>query len=167
MTPYGYKAYVPIEKWLRPSPVITYFSPGHDFRILSDSSQDTIPIELHFSDEMNCDSAVGSISINSTTEDGSIASLDKDSVDCRLAFSTTTFVSEYTGPVTGQIPSAWKLTANLVNVSNGVHSVTVSKVTTQQGNASTSVSYHLLSTSIMRAYNIPVCEPLPLPHRTA
>ena len=167
MTSYGYKAYVPIEKWLRPSPVITYFSPGHDYRILSTSSQDTIPIELHFSDEMNCNSAVGSISINSTTEDGSVASLDKDSVDCHLAFNTTTFVSEYTGPVTGQIPSAWKLTGNLVNVSNGVHSVTVSNVTTQQGNASTNVSCHCFTIGLMRAYSTPVRESLPLPHRTA
>ena len=167
MTAYGYKAYVPIENWLRPSPVITYFSPGHDYRVLSNSNQDTIPIELHFSDEMNCNSAVSSISINSTTEDGSIASLDKDSVDCRLAFNTTTFISEYTGPVTGQIPSAWKLTANLVNVSNGVHSVTVSNVTTQQGNASTNVSCHSLSIRLIRAYNTLVCGPLPLPHRTA
>lgn len=167
MAPYGYKAYVPIDKWLKPSPVITYFSPGHDYRVLSNSHQDTVPIELHFSDEMDCNSAVGSISINSTTGDGSIASLDKNSVDCHLASDTTTFMSEYTGPVTGQIPSAWKLTANLVNVSNGVHSVTLSNVTTQQGSAYTNVSCHLLPIRLMRAYYTPVCGPLPLPHRTA
>ena len=143
MTSFGYKAYVPIEKWLRPSPVITYFSPGHDYRLLSNSSHDeqnTVLIELHFSDEMNCGSVVRAISTSSTTEDGSVASLDKDSVNCRIEHDTKTFVSQHTGQITGQIPSAWKLTAKLVNVSDGVHSVTISNATTEIGNASTSVS---------------------------
>lgn len=151
MTPWGYKAYVPIAEWLRPSPVITHFSPGHDYRILSNThhdEQDTVPIEFHFSDEMNCRDVVDSISINSTTTDGSNASIDKNSVECHLEFDTTTSVSKYTGSITGQIATAWKLSANLVNVSDGVHSVTVSNATTEQGNASTNVS------------------PLPEPHTT-
>ena len=143
MTPWGHKAYVPIAKWLRPSPVITHFSPGHDYRILSNTrhdEQDTVPIEFHFSDEMNCRDVVDSITITSTTANGADASIDKNSVECRLEFDTTTFVSRYTGPITGQITTAWKLSANLVNVSDGVHSVTVSNATTEQGNASTNVS---------------------------
>lgn len=143
MTAFGYKAYVPIEKWLRPSPAITHFSPGHDHRLLSNSSRDeqsTVLIELHFSDEMNCINVVNAMSTSSTTEDGSVASLDKDSVKCQIEHDTKTSVSPYTGSITGQIPSSWKLTAKLVNVSDGVHSVTISNATTEQGNASTSVS---------------------------
>ena len=143
MSPWGYKAYVPIHKWLEPSPVITRFSPGHDHRILSNSSskeQDTVPIELHFSQEMDCNDVQNSITVNSSTTDGSTPSLDKSSVVCRTNFDTETIISPYTGPITGQIPSMWVLAANLVNVSDGVHSVTVSNATTQAGNASTNVS---------------------------
>ena len=148
MSPWGYKAYVPIEKWLEPSPVVTKFSPGHDYRILSNSSsqqQNTVPIELHFSQEMDCDNVVQSITINSTTTDGSTSSLEKASVSCKKAFDSTTIISQNTGPITGQIPSAWILTANIVNVSDGVHSITVSNVTAQTGNASTNVSYPKLA----------------------
>lgn len=143
MSPWGYKAYVPIGKWLEPSPVITKFSPGHDYRILSNSSsneQDTIPIELHFSQEMNCDNIRNSITVESTTSDGSTASLDNSSVDCSSTFDMEAIVSRYTGPVTGQIPSVWVVKAKLVNVSDGVHSITVSNGTNQAGNAFTNVS---------------------------
>ena len=143
MSPWGYGAYVPVDKWLEPSPMITKFSPGHDYRILSNSSQsqqNTVPIELRFSQEMNCDEVQRSITINSTTTDGSNPSIDIASVACKTIFDTTAVVSQYTGPITGQIPSTWALTANLVNVSDGVHSITVSNVTSQAGNASTNVS---------------------------
>ena len=164
MSPWGHKAYVPVAKWLRPSPVITHFSPGHDYRILSNTrhdEQDTVPIELHFSDEMNCKDLVDSISINSTTADGSDASIDRNSVECHLEFDTTTYVSKYTGSITGQIATAWKFSANLVNVADGVHSVTVSNVTTEQGNASTNVSplfetsttYHTHISSVCRSFS--------------
>lgn len=169
MTPWGYKAYVPIEKWMKPSPVITHFSPGHDYRILSNSShdeQDTVPLEFHFSDEMNCKNVVDAISVNSTTGDGSVASIDKESVNCRLEFDTTTFVSRYTGSITGQIPTAWKLSVNLVNVSDGVHSVTVANATTEQGNASTNVSPSCASYLMQEAHKSPVRGPFPFPHRT-
>lgn len=137
MTPFGYKAYVPKAKWLEPSPVITKFSPGHDYRILSNASShepNTVPIELRFSQEMNCNSVRNAITISSTTIDSSMASMDKTSVLCKLEFDTTATVSKYTGSITGQIPSTWVLKANLVNVSDGVHSVTVSNATTQTGN---------------------------------
>ena len=168
MTLWGHKAYVPIEKWMRPSPVITHFSPGHDYRVLSNSSrdeQDTVPIEFHFSDEMNCKHVVGSISVKSTTADGSVASIDKDSVKCGLEFDTTTFVSPYTGSITGQIPTAWKLSVNLVNVSEGVHSVTIANATTEQGNASTNVSFFFHLSYRTRTYESSVCGPFPSPHR--
>ena len=148
MTPWGYKAYVPIDSWIKPSPMITKFSPGHDYRILSNTSHDeqsTTPIEIHFSDEMNCKSVVNSISIVSTTADGSSAALDADSVDCHLRYDSTALVSEHTGPITGQIPSVWRLTANLVNVSDGVHSIVIFNATSEQGNASTNVSDPMIS----------------------
>ena len=140
-------AYVPIEKWLRPSPVITKFEPGHDARILSNSStseQGTVPLAFYFSDEMNCNQVQGAISLNSVTLDGTTPSIENGSVSCQTTNDTTAKVSKYTGPITGQIPGAWVLHANLVNVSDGVHSVTVGNVSTQVGNSSTGAINHFM-----------------------
>ncbi|KAK5183890.1 hypothetical protein LTR16_010040, partial [Cryomyces antarcticus] len=79
MTKYGFKAFVPVSKWHAPSPLITKFLPGHDQRILSTVSrteQESVDIEFRFSDLMDCDSVTSSLSINSTTADGSTARLD-------------------------------------------------------------------------------------------
>ena len=147
LTAWGFKAYVPIDIWLKPSPVITKFTPGHDARILSNSTsgeQQTIPIEILFSDEMSCSQVQNAITITSTTEDGSIPILANDSVSCQSINDTTVRVSQYTGPITGQIPSAWKLSGNIVNVSEGVHQVSIANVTTQLGNTSTNSVNHFL-----------------------
>lgn len=140
-------AYVPVEKWLRPSPVITKFEPGHDARILSNANPDergTVPIAFYFSDEMNCKQVQGAISLNSATVDGTTPTIDNSSVACQTTNDTTANVSKYTGPITGQIPGTWVLHANLVNVSDGVHSVTVGNVSTQAGNASTNAINHFM-----------------------
>ena len=140
-------AYVPIEKWLRPSPVITKFEPGHDARILSNSStgeQGTVPVAIYFSDEMNCKQVQDAISFNSATVDGTTPMIDNSSVSCQTTNDTTAKVSKYTGPITGQIPGTWVLHANLVNVSDGVHSVTVGNVSTQAGNTSTNAIHHFM-----------------------
>lgn len=137
-----YKAYVPKEQWLKPSPVITKFNPGHDVRILSNSPTDenrTVPIEIHFSDEMNCVGLEKAITFTSATEDGSTPSLDERSVNCTKINDTTVNVSKYTGQITGQIPSAWKLAGKLINVSDGVHTINIANVTTEAGNISTNV----------------------------
>ena len=142
MSPWGYKAFVPIDKWMQPSPAITRFVPGHDYRIKSNPNseqQNTVPIEFHFSQEMNCENVLDAISISSSTEDGSLPLLNRSSVVCRESIDTEAFVSRYTGSITGQIPSAWFLAAKLENVSDGVHRITLSNVTTKEGNASTNV----------------------------
>ena len=147
LTGWAYKAYVPSDQWLRPSPVITKFSPGHDYRILSDTAageQQTVPIEFHFSDEMNCQQVLDAIKFESTTEDGSTAKLDRASFSCRTENDTSVHVSKFTGPVTGQIPSLWRVAGNMVNVSDGIHSITVGNVTNEVGNASTNAVNHFL-----------------------
>ena len=146
-SPWGYMAYVPIEKWMKPSPVITKFEPGHDARILSNFSageQGTVPIAIYFSDEMGCKEVQDAISLISTTVDGTTPSVDNSSVSCQTTNDTTANVSKYTGPITGQIPGAWVLHATLVNVSHGVHSLTVGNVSTQAGNASTNAVNHFM-----------------------
>ena len=141
LPPFGYKAYVAIDEWLRPSPVITYFSPGHDARILSNT---TIPFELHFSDEMDCNHVQSALSLTSTTGDGSVPQVEKTSVSCSKINDTTVRVSQNTGPITGQIPSEWKISGNLVNVSDGIHILTVANTTTLLGNTSTNSVNHFM-----------------------
>ena len=144
---WGYKAYVPSDQWLRPSPVITRFSPGHDYRILTNGSTGghiVVPIEFHFSDEMDCQQILDAIKTDSVTEDGTSAKLDKASFSCHTENDTSVNVSKYTGPVTGQISSLWRIVGNLVNVSDGVHTVTVANVTNRSRNASTNAINHFL-----------------------
>ena len=142
---YGFKAFVPIKKWLRPSPVITKFNPGHDYRILSTTGpgeQQNVSIELYFSDEMDCNQLRNAISVTSTTET-EIAPPFQNAV-CENVNDTTARVSEYTGPVTNQIPALWKISGNPVNVSDGVHLVDIVNVTNQARNASTNAVNHFL-----------------------
>lgn len=145
LPPYGFKAYVPVDKWLRPSPVITKFNPGHDARILSNSNaagQQNVTIEIFFSDEMNCEEVQKAITVTSTTEDNMVPSV-KD-YSCATVNDTTARVSQYTGPITGQIPAIWKITGIMTDVSDGVHSINVANVSTLSGNASTNAVNHFL-----------------------
>ena len=142
---YGFKAFVPVEKWQRPSPVITKFNPGHDARILSNASageHQNVTIDFLFSDEMNCDAVQKAITVTSTTEDGSIPTLGD--VSCSTVNDSTARVSQYTGPITAQIPGTWMITGTLTNVADGVHSVNVANVSTQLGNTSTNAVNHFL-----------------------
>ena len=145
LPPYGFKAFVPAEKWLKPSPLITKFNPGHDARIPSNQNsqeQLNVTIEFFFSDEMDCTGVQNAITVSSTTEDGSTSSVGDFS--CATVNDSTARVSQYTGPITGQIPALWKITGTLLNVADGVHSLNIANVSTQVGNASTNALNHFL-----------------------
>ena len=134
MSPYEFKAYVPIDAWIGPSPMITKFVPGHDARVLSTAppgGKESIQIELHFSAKMNCDEITNTLTINSTTEDNSTPSVDKNSVHCDSTSNTDS------PKWVGGIPTVWTWTGNLSNVANGVHQVTVSNVSTDDSSDTT------------------------------
>ena len=144
MKAWEYKAYVPTKNFVEPTPFITRVLPGHDSRISSQvafGEQEDIPIEIHFSANMSCDSVTNSIYTNSTTLDGQVAQLDTSNVTC---LSTDADEPHYIGGV----PTAWIFKAVLKNVSNGVHTFTVNNATTQSGNASTNVSFKILSSKL-------------------
>lgn len=121
--------------------MITYFSPGHDARILSNT---TVPFELRFSDEMDCQLVQNALSLTSTTEDGSVPKIQNDSISCSKIYDPTVRISQYTGPITGQIASEWKISGNLVNVADGIHTLTVANTSTLLGNTSTNSLNHFL-----------------------
>ncbi|ERF68903.1 hypothetical protein EPUS_08063 [Endocarpon pusillum Z07020] len=130
---WDYKAFVPKDKWVTPGPTITKTVPSHDARLNSTvayEEQESVPIQIRFSSEMNCDSVTDSIEVDSTTQGGQQARLDRRSVNCTLANADP---PRYVG----EIPTAWIFSANVENVYNGVHTVTVRNASTEDGKLST------------------------------
>lgn len=144
LSAYEYKALVPIANFVEPKPIITRVLPGHDSRILStvsDDESETIPLEIHFSANMSCESVKESLYFNSTTQMGVTASLDEESIVCVSAqVDEPQFV--------GVVPTEWIFKANLTNVYHGIHTFTINNATTNATtanvNASTNVSSALI-----------------------
>ncbi|KAL8734945.1 MAG: hypothetical protein Q9181_003013 [Wetmoreana brouardii] len=129
MAPWDYKAFVPKAEWLTPAPTITRVIPGHDARLESTvdyDGQETVPIQIRFSSEMDCDSIADNLIINSTTGTKQTAQLNKSSVSCILADADAP-------KHIGEIPTAFIFNADMINVSNGVHTFTVNNATTKDG----------------------------------
>ena len=136
-----FRAYVPKEKWIGPGPMLTKFVPGHDARLQSQATpgkQETVPIELHFSTEMDCDSITNTLTVNSTTEDKTTPTVDTGSVKCGNISNpeAVQFV--------GGIPGTWSWAANLIDVSNGIHQVTVKNLGTPGNSSNTDATDHLM-----------------------
>lgn len=139
LEPYGFKAYVPKEKFVDTAPTITKFSPGHDSRIKSTvapDEQESVKIELQFSTKMDCDDITTNIELNSTTESGKQAKLDTNTVKCD---SIKTEKSNYVG----EIPGKWMWSANLTGVYNGVHKMSVKNVTSAEGGKTNAIDHFL------------------------
>ena len=109
--------------YVDPSPVVTSFVPGHDVRMLSSPS---IPIELHFSTIMDCQQVTNTLKIESATSDSRIAQIDIDSVRCQSSGSSNNQSSQ----LSGAVQTAWSFAATLVNVSDGIHRISVDNVST-------------------------------------
>ena len=140
MQAYDFKAYVPVDDWISPEPMITKFSPGHDARIVSKVASDKtekVDVELQFSTEMDCDSVTNSITFNSTTDSSVKPSVDRSSVKCEK-------ISPANGTLVGQIQSSWSWTATLANVANGVHGLTVRNASTANGQGYTDANDRFL-----------------------
>ncbi|CAI7610059.1 unnamed protein product [Penicillium glandicola] len=138
---YEFRAYVPIDSHQLPRPMITKFTPGHDYPLRSTVApnlSENVAIELYFSEVMNCDSITDSITFNSSTENGKVPTLDSSTVNC------TTITPMLQTNWTSEIPSVWKWAANLSGVYNGVHRLTVTNVTNSGKNSSTHAIDHFL-----------------------
>jgi alpha-1,3-glucan synthase len=138
MPAWGFKAFVPKEKFMQPSPYITRFSPGHDTRLVPQgTSGETVRIGFEFSQEMNCEDITNSLTITSKALGNESPQLDTSSVSCKPIQETNVV----TWP--GAFTSVFRYEVDLGNVFPGVHRVTVSNVTTANGNQSTGVSITL------------------------
>ena len=135
---WGFKAFVLKQDYFEPSPAITKFVPGHDFRMLSTPK---IPIELQFSAPMDCSQIIRGLQFESTTSDDQIPQLDLDSCCCKnLSLSETTV-----SPISAIPQAMWSFTANLTNVSDGVHRISIKNVSAvANANVSTNSHDHFL-----------------------
>ena len=134
---WGFKAFVPEDEFITPSPVITKFLPGHDYRLLS---AETTSIEIHFSAPMDCDQIKEKVFVNSTTAGNRTAQLDNSSIQCKNLSGAEVDPS----PWSGGLNTAWIFTANLTDVSDGIHQVTVNNISAADGNKSTGSVDHFL-----------------------
>lgn len=140
LKPWDFKAFVPKQKFIAPRPSITKFTPGHDARLLSSVGPDqgeSVPVELYFSAEMNCASLTGNIEFNSTTASGKTPFIDNESVKCEA-------VEPDEPQYIGQVPGLWRWSADLNNVHNGVHRLTVRNAVAEGDKGTTNAVDHLL-----------------------
>lgn len=141
MQPWSYKLFVPKDKWVEPRPTITRVIPGHDARLISqvpDGEHQTVPIEVHFSSEMNCASVVRNFFIRSTTANGEVARLNTSSVNCSLV------ELEKQQQNVGQIGTAWVVKGELENVYDGIHVYTINNASTENTNLYTQAVDHFM-----------------------
>ncbi|KAF2864946.1 hypothetical protein BDV95DRAFT_613098 [Massariosphaeria phaeospora] len=140
MPPWSYKMFVPKDKYVLPRPTITRVVPGHDERIMArvpDGEVQTLPFEVHFSSEMDCDGVVRNFSIKSTTGNGEIARLNRSSVVCSVIEPEKHFY-------VGQIAGTWVFKGELENVYDGIHVYTLNNVSTLETNLYTNAVDHFM-----------------------
>jgi len=151
MDPYGYKVLVPSSQWVAQNPAITKFLPGHDHRILSQANSTSIDISLEFNVAMDCDGVTSSVSLNVSSSGQSAGNGQPGvtHVQCGQVQNPDPAV------LVGTDVSAWYWNATLVNVPDGVVTITVDHAPAQNGNATTNVrvfsplrSYSLVRSSI-------------------
>lgn len=136
MAAYGFKAFVPVDSFVEPDPVITAVVPSHDSRIPATvplGQQQNVTIGIFFSTSMDCDSVADSLTVESHTQDGTTAALINGTASCDSVEPNTT--SAYTG----QPATLWMFAAELGNVSHGIHTFTVSNASTGNGSFTGSV----------------------------
>jgi alpha-1,3-glucan synthase len=129
MDPFGFKLLVPVAEWLAPPPMITKFTPGHDARILSNST--TVGVTLEFNTAMSCDGVTNAITLNMTSS-GKGGTPTIGNVRCDATTGRT-------GRLPGAPVSAWYWSGTLSNFPDGILEIVVTNAPSSTG--STNVSY--------------------------
>lgn len=120
---FEFRAYVPVSEWVAPPPMITKFSPGHDTRIYSTATSNTVNITFHTNVDMDCDSFTSAISFVSDTESDITPTIDESTVSCGN-------VTDTQPSYVGVLASAWGWSANVTNFAPGIHQIVVKNATT-------------------------------------
>lgn len=113
MDPFSFKLFVPQANWVAVPPMLTKFSPGHDYRILNDGSSgnQSVDIRLEFNTDMSCDSVTNAISFN-VSAGASAPSVSN--VNCG------TLPNPDPAAISGSGTSSWSWNATLTNVPDGI-----------------------------------------------
>ncbi|CAN8098405.1 unnamed protein product [Discula destructiva] len=139
MAPYEFKVFVPAVDYVAPGPMITHFSPGHDFQI--DSSVNTtgeMELVLGFSTEMDCTLVSSAISVQSWVDGTGAQNLTT------LGEATCTTVDADAGDFVGYIPTIFTWTATLSGIADGIHKITVTNASTADGAVTNAVDHFFL-----------------------
>lgn len=135
MDGYSFKALVPVNEWTSPLPVVTKFTPGHDYRILvnpNDANATTVNISFEFNVPMNCDSVTQSLSMDMASS-GHGGPPNATNVQCSTVQNPTP------SKISGGSSSTWAWSATLINFPDGVLTLTLNNPSAQTGNMSTGV----------------------------
>ncbi|KAK0625064.1 hypothetical protein B0T17DRAFT_617200 [Bombardia bombarda] len=141
LKPFEFRAYVQKNNYVERSPMITGFSPGHDFAQDSTDQNGEIPIRIEFNTEMDCNSVRDSITVKLTTDgvsNDTIITLKPNSIKCD--FVTEVQPLNYTG----LIQSAWFFSATLYQLNDGVVKITVNNATSKAKEKTMAVDHFLI-----------------------
>jgi alpha-1,3-glucan synthase len=100
------------------------------------TSGERLRIKFGFSEEMDCDTILNKLRINSTVEEGGSATLDADSVQCST-------INTQPARWVAQPTSSFIFEADLVNVRHGIHKISIDNATSSSGNFTKSVDHFL------------------------
>jgi alpha-1,3-glucan synthase len=141
LEPYSFKVLVPEEMWVGPRPMLTAFTPGHDARILStDAPNDTeIAISLEFNVEMSCDGVTAALSLKASSSGSDLSPRVRDgSIVCQTVnVDNSTYLP-------GDVTSAWRWSATLSDVPDGIIELTLTNAPSVDGSDTTHAVDHLL-----------------------
>ena len=139
MEPFEYRVYVPLEQWVPRAPMITRFSPGHDFPIDSTHANGKVNISIEFNTEMDCRQVKGALSVKLISDgitDGK--NITFEDPDCGPISNGEKY------PWKGSIQSAWEFKTTLLNVDDGILKLTLVNAATEGGLVTNSTDHFLL-----------------------
>ena len=131
--PWDYEVFVPKSAFVQGRPLITGLSPGHDERILSNSSSaQTIQMRVEFSTAMDCDSVANAMSITSQTLNGGNATLG--SYSCSA-------VAPGNVKIIGAPASTYQMTRTIGNLYDGIYRVSLGSAKATSANGKSTLGY--------------------------
>lgn len=142
LEPFEFRVFIdePEDRWLKPAPMITKFTPGHDVPLDSTKANKKIPIEFYFNTEMDCDSVTNAVTAKLTQTTAEPTTLKFLKPEC----TKITLKDDEKIKYTGAINSVWKWSATLTDVEDGIIKITVSANATSSDNVITGTRDHFL-----------------------
>lgn len=127
MQPFGFLALVEESRWLPPAPMITKFTPGHDFRIHAeptDANATTVDISFEFNMPMKCPTITSAITFNMSSSGQGGAPTITNAV-CSTVNGTAALY--------GADASQYVWTATLTNFPDGILEIIVTNPQSEAG----------------------------------